>query len=133
MKKRNKGLVLLALAASMLLGSCLKDDPNVGTIVLMGTESYVDSIRGVVPDSLLKVMDEVVGELPTGNTPPDVQGEFVLCPKELIWYNGYSVVESDSICFRFGGAADSLGCYPNGQQVDSRVPEYQERNRVRAE
>ena len=120
MKLRNKGFVVLALAAFML-SSCLKDDPDVGTIILMGTESYVDSIEEVIPDTLLKVLkDKTIMQLdqavlPKGNTPPDVQGEFVLCPKELIWYNGYSIAAGDSICLRFGGDASASGYYPNGQ------------------
>ena len=95
----------------MLLSGCLKDDPQVGTIVLMGTESYVKSIEEVIPDTLLKVMDE----LPQGNTPPDIQGEFVLNNKELLWTNAWSIAAGDSICMRFGGGVDTLGCYPEGQ------------------
>lgn len=110
MKLKNKGLVLLALSV-LLLSSCLKDDPDEGTIILMGTESYVKSIEEVLPDTLLKVMDT----LPQGNTPPNVQGEFVLRPKELVWYNGYAVAPGDSICFRFGGNASGSGGYPDGQ------------------
>lgn len=110
MKKRNKGLVLLVLAVSMLLSSCLKDDPQVGTIVLMGTESYVKSIEEVIPEALLDVMDE----LPEGNMPPDVQGEFVLFPKELLWTNAYPIATGDSVFFRFGGEVDE-GCYLVGQ------------------
>lgn len=126
-----KGLVLLALAA--LLSGCLKDDPQEGTIVLMGTESYVDSIKGVIHDTtLLKVLTDTslmqmsLADLPKGNMPPDVQGEFVLSPKELIYYNNYPVMDGDSICFRFGGDGNDSGFYPNGQHNRVTPCDYEE-------
>lgn len=131
MKLRNKGFVILALAA-LVLNSCLKDDPHEGTIILMGTESYVKSIEEVIPDTLLKVlkdknivqMDQAV--LPHGNMPPDVQGEFVLRPKELLWYNEYPILDGDSIRFRFGGDGSANGFYQNGQHNRVTPCDYEE-------
>jgi hypothetical protein len=128
---KNKGLVLLALVGFML-SSCLKDDPKENTIILMGTESYVDSIGEVIPDTLLKVLADATvmqltpAVLPQGNMPPDVQGEFVLRPKELLWYNENLVSDGDSIRFRFGGNPSASGYYPNGQHNRVTPCDYEE-------
>lgn len=117
---RNKKLIFLALTV-LMMSSCLKDDPREGTIILMGTESYVKNIDEVIPDTLLKVlananlMQMIPAVMPQGNMPPDVQGGFVLRPKELLWYNEYPIQDGDSIRFRFGGNGNNLGYYPNGQ------------------
>ena len=128
---RNKGLVLLVLAA-LLMSGCLKDDPQEGTIVLMGTESYVKSIEEVIPDTLLKVLGDTIvmqmkpAVIPRGNMPPDVQGEFVLRPKELLWYNEYPILDGDSIRFRFGGVENAAGYYANGQHNRVTPCDYEE-------
>ena len=40
----------LLVAGGMMLSSCTKNDEN--TIALIGTESYIDDILSVIPDSL---------------------------------------------------------------------------------
>lgn len=128
---KNIKLIFLALAV-LMMSSCLKDDPQEGTIILMGTESYVKDINEVIPDTLLKAladtnvmqMNPVV--IPQGNMPPDVQGGFVLRPKELLWYNEYPVPDGDSIRFRFGGNGNDLGYYPNGQHNRVMPCDYEE-------
>ena len=132
MEKRSKRWWLLVLAIPLLLVSCLKDDPKEGTIVLMGAETYVKGIEEVIDDTLLRVLaDTSLMKLDSlslykGNTPPDVQGQFVFCPKELLWYNADQIAAGDSICFRFGGDVDTLGCYPEGQHNRVVPLDYQE-------
>lgn len=129
MRMKNR-LMLLALAA--LLSGCLKDDPSEGTIILMGAESYVKSIVEVMPNALLNVLTDASvmqmnpAVLPEGNMPPDVQGEFVLRPKELLWYNDYAVPDGDSIRFRFGGDGNASGFYQNGQHNRVTPCDYEE-------
>ena len=100
---------LLPLLLTMLVTGCLKDSDNEETIVLMGTESNVEIINEVIPDTLLvfiadtTAMDLLVMDLPTGNTPPDIQGEYVFGPRTLYAYNGDHPLANDTIYLRFGG------------------------------
>ncbi len=117
-----KGFLFIA-ALTLLLTGCLKDDMSQGTIVLMGTESYVKSIEEVIPDTLLRFIADttVMGDetivLPRGNTPPDIQGEYMFFPRELYKDNGHHPLAGDTLFFRFGGhqPIDTLLYYPQGQ------------------
>lgn len=116
MKKR---IWLLAALVTLLMTGCLKE--GTGTIVLMGTESDVMPIDQVIPDTLLKfivdsteMMDTIL-VLPTGIKPPNIQGEYMFYPRRFYRDNGFHVMATDTVCFRFGGESDTLGCYPEGQ------------------
>lgn len=118
-----KTLLLIPALLMLLLAGCLKDDPNQGTIVLLGTESDVKPIDeehgGVIPDTLLTFLaDSMKIELPRGCTPPDIQGGYAFCPKELI--GGQSNGDdNDTVFIHFGGKAEILPngdvYYPEGQ------------------
>lgn len=116
---KRKSWILAALLAVVFSG-CLKDAGE-ETIVLMGTESGVQRIEDVIPDTLLNFISDTRAmhgepiDLPYGNTPPDIQGEFVFYPRELYADNGFHPTANDSLCLRFGGDCDTLGCYPHGQ------------------
>ena len=103
-----RGLLLIPFLLSLLTG-CLKDDTTQGTIVLMGTEADVKPVEEVIPDTLLafitdpSVMGDDVIDLPTGCTPPDIQGEYLFCPRELFHDNGHQPVANDTLFFRFDG------------------------------
>ena len=110
MKKMKRLFWLLPCLLTMLVTGCLKDNPNGETIVLMGDESNVKLIGEVIPDTLLVFIadtaamgDSLVLNLPTGNTPPDIQGQYVFGPRTLYKYNGDHPVANDSIYLRFGG------------------------------
>ena len=99
---------LLPLLLAMLVTGCLKEE-NGETIVLMGTESNVKIISEVIPDTLLvfiadtAVMDTLKLDLPTGNTPPNIQGEYMFGPRILYKDNGHHPMANDTVLFRFGG------------------------------
>lgn len=100
----------MPISLVLLVSSCLKDDVN-ETIVLLGTESEVQPIEEVIPDTLLKFLmkpDVLETPLPVGNTPPDIQGEYLFGPRELFGYNWFSPEANDSLYIRFGGTADTL-------------------------
>lgn len=118
-----RGALFIA-ALTLLLTGCLKDDLSTKTIVLMGSESYVKPIEEVIPDTLLRFVADktVMGDdtivLPTGNIPPDIQGEYLFYPRELYKHNGHHPIAGDTLYFRFGGdrPIDTLWYYPEGQQ-----------------
>lgn len=117
-----KGFLFIAALTLMLTG-CLKDDISQPTIVLMGSESGIKPIEEVIPDTLLRfitdtaAMGDDVIVLPTGNIPPDVQGEYMFFPRDLYKDNGYHPLAGDTLLFRFGGEQpiDTLLYYPQGQ------------------
>lgn len=75
------GLWLFA-AGGLLLSSCTKNDE--GTIVVIGTENYIDDILTVIPDSLQTQFMARFGEIPRGAVPPKIEGSYVVDPKTRI-------------------------------------------------
>ena len=106
-----KLFLLLPVLLAMFVTSCLKDDVNNETIVLLGTESDVKSINDIIPDTLLKFLadpgsiDDHNLVLPEGNNPPNIQGEYV-CMVDQVFSNTSGSQPLDSLCFRFGGEPD---------------------------
>ena len=108
-----KLFLMLPLLMAMLMSGCLKENPNGETIVLMGTESDVKTINEVIPDTLLRFMEDSLHMvLPDGNMPPDIQGEYLFCPRELYFQNvnethpsGYP---NDTVFLRFGGDCTAM-------------------------
>lgn len=75
----------LLVAGSMMLNSCTKNDEN--TIVLIGTEYYIDDIITVVPDSLQTRFFAEFGSIPEGPVPPKIEGSYVMNPKQRVSSN----------------------------------------------
>lgn len=104
MNKMKRLFWLLPVLLTMLVTGCLKEDLNQGTIVLMGTESEVQPIDSVIPNTLLVfIADSTDMDLPTGNTPPNIQGEYLFGPRMLYKHNGHHPMANDTVLFRFGG------------------------------
>lgn len=106
-----KLFLLLPVLMAILVTGCLKDDRNEETIMLMGAESGVMPIGEVIPDTLLNfIMDAQamspndVMDLPTGNLPPDIQGEYVFLPRVKFHDNyGNHPAANDTVYLRLGG------------------------------
>lgn len=60
--------------------SCTKNDES--TVILLGTESYVERIVDAIPDTLREVFRAQFGAIPEGYVPPKVEGRFVVAPKQ---------------------------------------------------
>lgn len=76
------GLMLLAFAVGLALDSCTKNDDT--TIVPIGTEYYIDDILSVVSDAAFW---RDFGSINRGEVPPDVQGSYVVSPKQRVASN----------------------------------------------
>lgn len=86
MKNRGNIFVFcLLLASSVFWGSCTKNDDN--TIVLIGTEYYIEDILSVVPDSLQTRFFADFGSIPEGPVPPKIEGEYVVARKVRVASN----------------------------------------------
>lgn len=75
----------LLLVGGLALTSCTKNDDN--TIVLIGTEYYIDDILSVIPDSLQTKFFAEFGSIPEGYTPPKIEGSYVMDPKQRVSSN----------------------------------------------
>lgn len=73
------------LFAALFFQACTKNEDS--TIVLIGTESYVEDILDAIPDSLRNVFEQHFGEIPQGYVPPKVEGNFVVAPKQRCFSN----------------------------------------------
>ena len=85
MKKKIIFGLWLLLAGGLVLTSCTKNDES--TIVLIGTEYYIDDIVSVIPDSLQSKFFAAFGSIPEGPVPPKVEGSFVMSPKQRVASN----------------------------------------------
>lgn len=83
-KLRNISLILIAFLP-LLVANCTKNDES--TIILVGTESYVKDILSVIPDSCMAQFEAVLGAVPEGKVPPDVEGLYVIGPKQRVASN----------------------------------------------
>ena len=75
----------LLVAGAFAMTSCTKNDDN--TIVLIGTEYYIDEILSVIPDSLETRFFAEFGSIPEGPVPPKVEGSYVMNPKQRVGSN----------------------------------------------
>lgn len=75
----------LLVAGGLMLSSCTKNDDN--TIVLIGTEYYIDDILSVIPDSLQTRFFAEFGSIPEGPVPPKIEGSYVMNPKQRVSSN----------------------------------------------
>lgn len=85
--KKNRiilGLWLL-LAGGIAMTSCTKNDTS--TIVLIGTEYYIDDILSVIPDTLQSKFFAAFGSIPEGPVPPKINGSYVIDPKQRVSSN----------------------------------------------
>lgn len=85
MKKIRIWQLLLLMTGGLLMASCTKNDEN--TIVLIGTEYYIDDILSVIPDTLQTRFLAEFGGIPSGPVPPKVEGSFIVDPKQRVISN----------------------------------------------
>lgn len=90
---------LLPVLLAIFVTGCLKEDPDSKTLVLLGTESEVqtfDEVEGL--DTLRTfLLDSLALALPIGNFPPDVQGKFTFDLITLESYNNHLHIPSGSL------------------------------------
>jgi hypothetical protein len=67
------------MTCGLALTCCTKNGEN--TIVLIGTEYYIDDILSVIPDSLQTSFSADFGSIPEGPVPPKIDGSYVVAPK----------------------------------------------------
>ncbi len=65
--------------------ACTKNDDT--TLILLGTESYVEDILEAIPDTLRDTFEQKFGEIPQGYKPPKIEGNFVVAPKQRCYSN----------------------------------------------
>lgn len=83
-KKVLLGICLLMMGG-LAMTSCTKNDES--TIVLIGTEYYIDDILSVIPDSLQTKFFATFGNIHEGPVPPKIEGEYVVDPKSRVSSN----------------------------------------------
>ena len=79
------GYLTILFFAVALLPACTKNDDS--TVVLLGTESYVETIIEAIPDTLRTTFEQQFGEIPQGYVPPKIEGRFVFDPKQRCYSN----------------------------------------------
>ncbi len=90
--------ILPALFSVMAAWGCSKEGND--TIVFLGYENYIPDIEEVLPDSLLRIYQDSIGDFARGYIPPNIEGTFVVGPKKRVLSNNLvswplEVVEPD--------------------------------------
>lgn len=90
---------LLPVLLAIFVTGCLKEDPDSKTLVLLGTESEVQTFDEVESLDTLRtfLLDSLALALPIGNFPPDVQGKFTFDLITLESYNNHHHIPSGSL------------------------------------
>lgn len=73
-------LLFQSISVLLCFSACTKNDNS--TIILLGTEFYVDEILDIIPDSLITAFNSHFGEIPRGYVPPKIEGKYVVAPKQ---------------------------------------------------
>lgn len=84
-KKLVRWVLGLVAVGGLMMASCTKNDET--TIVVIGTEYYIDDILSAVPDSLQTQFFASFGTVPTGAIPPKIEGSYVMDPKQRVSSN----------------------------------------------
>ncbi len=85
MSKHRLFHIAFGLIIVLGMNGCLKEGSE--TIVYLGYENYIPPIEDVIPQELLKVYSDSIGEIPRGYIPPNVEGSFVINPKHRMLSN----------------------------------------------
>ena len=116
MNKHRLLYIALPLITFLGLNSCIKDGNE--TIIYLGYENYIPTIETVIPQELLNVYSDSIGEIHRGFIPPNVEGKFIISPKQRVLSNNllswpYEVVEPDmtiSISNQHNGVIVNFDC-----------------------
>lgn len=76
---------LFAAVVPLLFAHCTKND--VTTIIPVGTESYINDIFSVIPDSTLHAFESGFGSVPQGYIPANIDGDYTMAPKQRVASN----------------------------------------------
>ena len=117
-KKLFFGLCLL-VACGLALSSCTKNDDN--TMVLIGTEYYVDDILSVIPDTLQTRFFAEFGSIPTGPVPPKIEGSYVMNPKQRVTSNvdGWPIIVEPDMYMRFSTQHNGIAVMELNEATDN--------------
>ena len=80
-----KHIAVLLLSLTLLFFACTKNDTS--TLILLGTESYVEDILNTIPDTLRETFEQQFGEIPQGHVPPKIEGDYMVAPKQRCFSN----------------------------------------------
>lgn len=72
----------LVLSLAVAFSSCTKNDDT--TIIPVGTESYIDDILSVIPDSTMRAFEMAFGAVPQGYVPANIEGDYMIAPKQRV-------------------------------------------------
>ena len=82
---KNKIVSFILSVVSIAFVSCTKNDAT--TIVPIGTESYINEIFSVIPNSTLHDFELAFGSVPQGYIPAKIDGDYTMAPKQRVASN----------------------------------------------
>ena len=77
--------IMALFFVALVFHACTKNDDT--TLILLGTEAYVEDILNAIPDTLRDTFEQRFGEIPQGYKPPKIEGDFVVAPKQRCYSN----------------------------------------------
>lgn len=84
-----KLVFILAIAVNLVLSmtQCKKESTAGDSIILLGTENYVKKLTEIIPEGWQNDFFTYYGDMPQGYIPPNIEGEYVISPKQFIYSN----------------------------------------------
>ena len=120
-----KRLVLIAFLFTLIFSGCLKDD--VDTLVLPPLR-YALPITDVVPSSILS---EIKKSMPIyeGETPPEIEGVYVINPNELVIASAEDltpgiVISNDTVKFTNQNAKTNVITFERKQKTENEFSDF---------
>jgi hypothetical protein len=89
MTAMKKTVIYLIIAVNVLLAmtQCKKESVAGDSVILLGTESYVRKLAEMIPVEWQDDFFTYYGEIPQGYIPPNIEGEYVISPKQFVYSN----------------------------------------------
>ncbi|MBO6023395.1 MAG: hypothetical protein J6P83_00890 [Bacteroidales bacterium] len=89
MTAMKKTVIILAIAVNIVLAmtQCKKESPAGDSIMLLGTEDYVRKLTEIIPEEWQNDFFTYYGDIPQGYIPPNIEGEYVISPKQFVYSN----------------------------------------------
>lgn len=89
MTAMKKTVIILAIAVNIVLAmtQCKKESSAGDSIMLLGTEDYVRKLTEIIPEEWQNDFFTSYGDMPQGYIPPNIEGEYVISPKQFICSN----------------------------------------------
>lgn len=92
-----KRVFLFLIIITVIIHACKPKALDGDTIILLGEEKYVKPLLSMIPDTLSTIFVSHMGNIAEGYIPPNIEGEYIINPKQFCYSNFYNLFDNGAI------------------------------------